>query len=448
MLRKRQLLSFSLSLLATLSSLSLLKAQQTTEADNQFTISAQLRPRLEIRDGAFRPLLPHENTAALISERIRLSLNYQYKNQLEISISPQTVGIWGQANMVQGAENSGNRLSLFEAWSKLNLSSRWNIKLGRQVISLDNERFFGELDWAQGGRAHDALSVQYRHNKTDLRGYFAYNQNYKTLYGNNLNNPSGNVYSTADALSYKWMQTLWLGLQLNKQSKLSLLATNLGLQNATAPKDTAIHFTHTVGANFSHQGNKLSANLAAYYQCGKNISGIKTSAVLVAGYIGTQLNKQWQLGLGTDVLTGNDLGVTQTKNKAFNPYFHTGHKFYGSMDYFYAGNGHQNVGLSDTYLSVGFKSINGLAISVTAHQFFTPNAVKSDFYSYHRDLGQEIDVMLSFKINKFSSLSGGYSSYFTTPTLSFLKTTLTAKPYQQWAWVSINVNPTLLRSKF
>jgi hypothetical protein len=45
--------------------------------------------------------------------------------------------------------------------------------------------------------------------KIDLKAYFAYNQNYNDLYGNNLSNPSGSLYNPQGGIPYKWMQTIW-----------------------------------------------------------------------------------------------------------------------------------------------------------------------------------------------------------------------------------------------
>jgi hypothetical protein len=93
-------------------------------------------------------------------------LDYSYNNKLELKITPQSVGVWGQSPLVQGAENSGSQFSLFETWVKLSLNSNWNTQIGRQVISLDDERMFGALDWAQGGRAHDAIAFNFAKNKS------------------------------------------------------------------------------------------------------------------------------------------------------------------------------------------------------------------------------------------------------------------------------------------
>ncbi|MCO5233614.1 MAG: alginate export family protein [Chitinophagales bacterium] len=427
-----------------------IQAQEVDSLENSFSISAQIRPRLEIRDGAFRPLSKDEKVAALVSERVRLNFDYSYKDILSIRISPQHVGVWGQTNMVQGADNAGSKFALYETWAKLKLGSNWNMKLGRQVISLDDERFFGELDWAQGGRVHDAISFHFAKQKYELKGFFAFNQNYKSLYGNNLSNPSGNLYSTTDAFPYKWMQTVWAGIPAGKSSKISLLVTNLGLQNVKSATDSVIHNfnSQTYGINYFNNGKKLNGNVSAYFQGGKNLSGVKTQAYMIAAYLGYNIDNQWSIGLGSDFVSGNDLGMAQEKNTAFNPYFHTGHKFYGSMDYYYAGNAHKNVGLSDSYVKLNYKGKQGYNINVAVHQFVTPNKIVNEVEEYAKNLGQEIDFTLSYKLNKFATLSGGYSFYINTPTVNYIKNTFNGKDFQQWAWISLNITPKLFNTKF
>lgn len=423
-----------------------LNAQSNETVENEFQASFQFRPRLEIRDGAFRPLSEGEKPSALISDRARLKLDYKYKDILELRVAPQSVGVWGQANMVQGAENSGNRIALFETWAKLNLHHDWSMKLGRQVISLDDERFFGELDWAQGGRAHDALQFNFKKEKIDLKTFFAYNQNYAAMYGNNLSNPSGNLYSPADALPYKWMQTIWAGITLNEKSKLSLLITNLGMQYMDN-KDTTVNFTQTIGANYFYKGSDLNGSLTGYYQLGKDMNAVKTNAFLLAAQIGYQFNSNFNLNLGSDYLSGNKLGTAQDKNYAFNPYFHTGHKFYGSMDYFYSGNGHKNVGLSDNYLKLNYAR-NNYSINLALHQFFATASILEGNIDKNKNLGQEMDLTVLYKINPVVSLVGGYSFFINSSTLNYLKDVPTANSYQQWAWVSLNITPKFFKSKF
>lgn len=415
---------------------------------NSFSISTQFRPRAEFRYGAFRPMNKGEKPAALVSERLRLSLEYSYKDLLTLRIAPQNVSVWGQANMVQGAENNGTKFALFEAWVQLNVAS-WNFKVGRQIISLDDERFFGELDWAQGGRVHDAVSINFNKNDYEVRGFFAYNQNYKTLYANNLSNPSGDLYAITDAFPYKWMQTVWAAFPLTQKSKITLLATNLGFQNAdSAGASARTYFSQTFGANFSHKGEKIYAGAAAYYQRGENVLGVSSNAYMASASLGYNINPNWDISIGSDIVSGNDVGRAAKHNMFFNPYFHTGHKFYGYMDYYYSGNPHKSAGLSDSYLKVNFKTQKGHAFNFAFHQFATPNYIANATETLSKNLGQEFDLTFLYKINKFIGVTGGYSFYLTNSSINFLKATPTAGVYQQWAWLALNVSPTLFKTKF
>lgn len=417
-------------------------AQESNLNDNKLNIGIQLRPRLEYREGAFRPLNDGEKPAALISERARLTFDYTYKDLLSVKVSPQSVGIWGQENMVQGAETGGSHFSLFEAWAKLKLSNHWNVQFGRQVISLDDERFFGALDWAQGGRAHDAVSVHFQKDKFKVSGFFGFNQNYKSLYGNNLSNPTGNFYATNDAYPYKWMQTVWASMPVGKTNSLTFLLNNVGLQNFTLPtRDSTIYFMQSLGTNFFFKQKKVNGNLSAFYQLGDNSSGTTTQAYLLAVYGGYQIHKKWNVGIGSDWLSGNDVGSGQSKNKAFNPLFHTGHKFYGNMDYYYSGSGHKNAGLSDSYLKVNGKTSSTTNINIVLHQFMSTGEIYDGVKKYNQNLGQEVDLSVSHQINKFANLTAGYSFYLTTSTINFLKSVPDARDYQQWAWVAINITP-------
>lgn len=425
-------------------------AQDVKEADeieNALSLSLNFRPRLEVRDGAFRPLASNERVAALVSDRLRLNLDYSYKNLLSVRVAPQAVSIWGQANMVQGAETIGTQFSLFETWAKLRISDSWHTLIGRQVISLDDERFFGALDWAQGGRSHDAVSVHFAKNKYEVKGFFAYNQNYKSLYGNNISNPSGYAYNPAGAYPHKWMQTVWAKFPVADEHAITVLMTNLGFQNTTVADDKAKeYFGQTYGVNYFYTGSKINAHVGGYFQGGRNEAGLQTTAYTATANIGVTINNNWNVGFGSDLISGNNIGVAQTKNNAFNPYFATGHKFYGFMDYYYAGNGHRNTGISDSYLKVNYKTEKGLSIGLVFHQFITPNEVlDTNNDKFSSNLGQEVDLTISYKINKFITIIGGYSFYATTPTIKHLKGVPNGKLIQNWAWVSLNVTPTLFK---
>ncbi len=425
------------------------QGQETETPENQFSIEAQLRPRAEFRHGAFQPLPRNSKPAALISQRTRLTFGYQYKNLLKVKLTPQMVSVWGQENMNQGTSVS-NALTFFEAYGQLNINENAGFLIGRQVISLDDERFFGELDWAQGGRSHDAVSFQYKKPKGEFKAYFAFNQNYREIYGNNLSNVSGTHFSPKGAASYKWMQTVWGRYNISDKNAVSALISNVGFQNAAdAIEDKAeTYYTPTLGVNYFHTGSDWKAQASVYFQTGKNASGRETNAYLASAGFTRKINSKWDLGLAADIVSGNNIGeTTKEKNNAFIPYFGTNHKFYGAMDYYYAGNGHSNIGLGDVYLSTAFSPIENLRLSAVFHQFIAPNKLDIGHKKLTKNLGQEIDFTVNYKINKYAGLVGGYSVYTASETTKLIKDVSNAKTGQHWVWLSLNINPKLFDFK-
>src|SRR5699024_9389131 len=140
----------------------------------------------------------------------------------------------------------------------------------------------------------------------------------------------------------------------------------------------------------------FNSQFSGYYQSGKDRQGLKMKAFLLSASLGYKVNSNWQIGIGSDFLSGNDTDKSLKENRAFNPYFHTGHKFYGAMDYYHVGYSHGNVGLSDNYLNVHYKHGNGYSIGLTFHQFFTPNKVGKENHGYPKNMGQEADLSFGY----------------------------------------------------
>jgi hypothetical protein len=424
-------------------------SQDVSEKENQLSVSLQIKPRIEYRDGSFQPLSSGAKPAAFTSQRNRLSLTYSYRDKFSVHLAPQNVMIWGQDGHTQSANNN-NGVSFFEAWANLNITRSLSVKVGRQIISLDDERFLGESDWAQGGRSHDAISISYTKNKLESKLFAAYNQNYKELYGNNMNNISGSLYSTKDAASYKWMQTWWGNYRFNKRHAVSAVVANIGFQNAKDAADSAkTYFSQTIGTNYFFNNKHWAYQLSAYYQTGDNAQGIKTNAYLLSFFANRKINNQWNATIGTDFLSGNKMTTTSAAtNTAFNPYLGTNHKFYGNMDYYYAGNGHKNTGLVDLYFKTGYKPAPKWTLDLAIHQFYTSVPLKDEDKNLSSNLGQEADLSFNFIAWKNVSLSGGYSIYLTTPSVLFVKGVTQAAATQHWAWLCLNVNPKIFNHNY
>lgn len=67
---------------------------QGSEKENEFTMSMQIRPRAEYRNGAQLPRFEGDKAASFINNRARLSMEYK-RSDLSMKISAQHVGVWG-----------------------------------------------------------------------------------------------------------------------------------------------------------------------------------------------------------------------------------------------------------------------------------------------------------------------------------------------------------------
>lgn len=87
---------------------------QNTEKENEFSMSMQIRPRAEYRNGAWFPRNEGVKAASSINNRARLSIDYK-RSDLEIKMSAQHVGVWGQDPQI----DKNGRFVLNEAWANL-----------------------------------------------------------------------------------------------------------------------------------------------------------------------------------------------------------------------------------------------------------------------------------------------------------------------------------------
>ena len=407
-------------------------AQKDSE---QVKLNIQIRPRAEVRNGLFTPILAGQKPATFISQRSRIGFTYSKNNKLKIGVSTQVATVWGNDAQVQ---TTANDVSLYEAWTQLYLNPYWNLKIGRQVFSYDDERILGALDWNNAGRKHDAALVGFEKNKFKADLAAAFNQNSERTIGT--------FYDNSFSQPYKSMQFLWMKYQFTNAFSASVLALNIDTENKI---DSSISDLQTAGGNVYYKTKKLNLMGTYYYETGKspvkNSVDIKTNAWMASVKADYLFNKKFGLGIGSDYLTGNGMNSSSAINTSFNPLYGTHHKFYGFMDYFYGPSGHKNVGLSDSYLNFNLIPSSEFYWQITLHHFQS-TATILDFSGNKASssLGNEADLTFNYSIMKDVKLMGGYSQMFTNPSMKYIKNisaTQSMKPVQNWIWLSINFNP-------
>ncbi len=398
-----------------------------TQTYSQFTVDAELRPRFEFRHG-YKTLFP-DNTdpAAFVSQRTRLNFGYKTE-KLHFYLSPQDVRVWGDVPQLNTADENG--FSLHQAWADVLLVKDLSLKIGRQEIIYDDQRFFGNVGWAQQGRSHDAAVIKYEPAFMKLHFGAAYNQDEEAL--------TGNILTTN---TYKSLQYVWLHKDWEKLSA-SFLFLNNGLQYIDETDETKnnTRYSQTAGVHLKANVNKFNFSSNLYYQLGKDVSDNDLSAYLLSLEVNYSATENLNIGLGSELQSGNDYGApADGKNKAFNPLYGTNHKFNGFMDYFYVGNHINGVGLVDLYGNVKYSFSKKSNINLALHQFFAAAKINDDV---SKDLGFELDLVTSYKLSEYVGFQAGYSQFFAQEGIEIIKNNFDGNT-NNWAWIMLTIDPVL-----
>jgi hypothetical protein len=405
----------------------------SNSAKAQFTLSAEVRPRAEFRNGFKKPLAEGQDAAFFIEQRTRLNTSFT-SEKFDVFISMQDVRNWGSTTQIYKADP--NLQNIYQAWAGYKFNAKHALAVGRMELDYDNVRILGNLDWAAQGRSHDLIKYEYKGESTKLHIGAAFNQDVITPEPAKLSSTFYNVPGSYKTMQFAWFHKDW------ENSGLSLLLLNNGVQN---PTDSAVNFSQTFGFYGTKKLGGAALEYDAYYQFGKNPGGNDLSAYMFAINATFFKSKPNNLTLGFEYLTGDK--SSSSKDETFNPLYGTHHKFYGFMDYFYVGNAHKNKGLVDVYAKGKFKTGEKSSLLAFVHQFMSQSSIVTESsQDLSSNLGTEIDLVYVLNIAPGVGFNLGYSHMFYTESLEYLKGVTDGKP-ASWAWAMISFKPTLFTTK-
>ncbi len=406
----------------------------------QFTLDGQFKPRTEYRNG-FGSIIPDAaDPGFAVSTRVRLNTGYTF-DSYQFYVSLQDVLVWGENRQIL-PDDQNDSFAVFEAWANINLGKGWSTKLGRQVLSYDDQRIFGGLDWAQQARNHDAGLLKYKKNKFMLDIGLAFSQDF--------DNPTGfqsvgTAYNTSGFFTYKTMQYAYLKQQWSNLSA-SLLLLNNGFQNFTGEDEArvadGISNLQTLGTHLNYKKGSFGASLNAFIQTGERQGEVAVKGAYLLGLdVNYAATSKVNFGLGVEVISGNDGAAGETG--AFFPLFGTNHKFNGFMDYFYVGNHANSIGLFDIHASAKFALGEKSSLLVKVLNF----SGEQELASGEKSLGTEIDLVFAKKFKGYG-LAIGYSQMFANDGMYELKGVSEdlAAGTQNWAWVQLTMKPKFLNT--
>jgi hypothetical protein len=278
-----------------------------------------------------------------------------------------------------------------------------SLKVGRMELIYGNERTIGAVGWHNVGRAFDAALVRFSTPSytVDLFGAtLAEVQNYAPVA-----TPAA-VSSLPDFGADLFGAYANFNLLQGYRTDAYFLSHFDRNQTVSGKSDLK---RYTIGSYLKGKSNAIDVEAEAAYQTGER-RGIDIDAYMVTAGAGYSFENSplSRLGIGYEVLSGTS--QSSTKYKSFDSPFHTGHKFYGFMDYFISVPAQtNNRGLVDLLARATFSLQEHLTTNIWFHHFSYARSQNGE-----KTLGQELDIVTLYRYNKSLSFECGVSAFLPT----------------------------------
>lgn len=262
------------------------------------------------------------------------------------------------------------------------------LRLGRQRIRLDGERFIGSVGWRQNEQTFDAFSLETKA-LSGVTATYAYVDQVRRVFGPD----SGSPAETFDSDSHV------LNLKLTKLPVGTLTLYGYLLDFDSAPELSAN--TYGVRYDGSHAlGEKMKFGWALEYAHQQDAGDNQAS--IDADYNLIELSLKASAAgvvVGREVLTGESGAFTVTTNPAFQTPLATLHKWQGWADKFLTT---PSAGIEDTYVGLNgsFAGFNGQAVW---------HDLKAE--ATNQEYGTELDLSVSRKFAKRYEVLVKYADY-------------------------------------
>jgi len=416
----------------------------------QFKLSAELRTRGEINHGYKSLPVESSQSAYFISQRTRLNVKYN-RGAFKSYISFQDVRLWGQENLASktGVQASSLGMDLSQAWLDWSFAKNWGLKTGRQIWKYDDGRILASRNWNQYALSWDAFLLHL--DKDDFQFHLgsSFNNTFTSFKPEDFvmeNNPYEEPYQ----YRIRYFNFVWINFQPSKKFSISFseyIASYLG-KNTTS----TFYILSTTGANFNYHGNNLSVVGNIYYQYGKKTSGNNGNAYM-ATISAKYKSAAMVWGLGFDYLSGKRRNTTNINNsRAFDLMYGARHNYYGWMNYYLLTKDTREGGLVDLYPSIKWQINKKHSLYAIYHIHWLAQEVASDMvggdYSYlNKNLGGELNMNYTYKLDKSFNIQLFMGYYFATETTEFVKKTprnTSTSPY--WVSLMLTYKPVLFKN--
>lgn len=306
-----------------------------------------------------------------------------------------------------------NDLALNQSWLSWAGIPGAVMKLGRQVINIDNQRFIGSVDWRQNDQTFDAAVGSYSSINKNLQLQYGYVWNVNRVLGDD--HPLGDLKSRNYLLRGSFQFSGWLnvaayGYWLDFNRQLSSSSRTIGLRGigkGLVADGLSLNYEAEYARQQDHASNPLSYNEDYYH--------------LVVGLT----YKGITAGLGRELLGGDGTAAFQTP-------LATLHKFNGWADKFLVT---PVTGLKDSYVTLGYKI-------TTKESWFAGTELVAVYHDFRGDSGGDYGHEWNVSASKAFDLPKGIVFDKTVIALKYADYTAEDIPYTdtQKVWFQLGVS--------
>ncbi len=315
------------------------------------------------------------------SIRVRYGYTTPTFNGFSAMVEGETLNaVFNDGNDIHPLDDLGDGTDLNQLWIQYANDAFGNVKVGRQLYTLDDHRFIGHVGWRQNIQTFDAVTAGFTAiDGLDVRGFYIDAQNSVT--GDYLKHDS---YGLNGSFSFDdWLKLTGFGYQIEGDED--------GGANAAISNDTyGVRATGAIGAGAA----KISYALS--YANQEDNSGSPSGADFDADYYAADLSAGIAgatFGAGLEILEPD-----------FRTPLATLHKFHGFADALLPITGFQQ-GLEDYYIYGGYNLGNGLSFKVIYH-WYDPEDDAAGF-----DGGDELDLVAKYQFSKHANILAKYGNY-------------------------------------
>lgn len=356
-----------------------------------FAVNPQVRTRFVRFDG--RDGDSSNGAVEYFESRVRLGVDLDMLEFVRFYVAVQDVRVWGEEANTAG-DFSANGFDLNAGFADIDFGhSGATLRIGRQPIVIDGERFVGALEWAPQGRRFDAARLRWNASDIDLEvdAFYAVLTDVESILPGPATNPNTQTEHFAGlGLSY---DTEFAGLGNMETSSYGFVET--------VEEDESYRITATVR-------NAGAIDIFRYRVEGWLQAGDSPQGDIFAYMFGVKAGVHLKDAAGLTVMGWFDYlsgasDPAKGARRTFDPRFGTNHKFYGLADFFLNIPAHtQGKGLMDIAAKLSIKPIPELSLAVHGHYLMT-----AEDQGGPSDWGTEIDFLGTWKPLKYFWVQAG-----------------------------------------